>query len=115
MAKTPPIAKMRRAGVRIAVSTDLNPGTAPFGSLQGAMALASARFRLTPEETLAGTTRHAAAALGLADTGTIEPGMRADLAVWDVKSPAALSYWSGAPLCAEVWINGVIRYERSEG
>ena len=42
-------------------------------------------------------------------------GMRADLAVWDVKSPAALSYWSGAPLCAEVWINGVIRYERSEG
>ena len=60
----PPIAKMRRAGVRIALSTDLNPGTAPFGSLQGAMALASARFRLTPEETLAGTTRHAAAALG---------------------------------------------------
>ena len=111
----PPIAKMRRAGVRIAVSTDLNPGTAPFGSLQGTMALASARFRLTPEETLAGTTRHAAAALGLRDTGTLEPGMRADLAVWDVKSPAALSYWSGAPLCTEVWIDGVIRYERGEG
>ena len=108
----PPIAKMREAGVRIAVSTDLNPGTAPFGSLQETMALASARFRLTPEETLAGTTRHAAAALGLGDTGVIEPDMRADLAVWDVKSPAALSYWTGAPLCTEVWTDGVLHYAR---
>ena len=97
----------------MAVSTDLNPGTAPVASLQGMMALASARFRLTPQETLAGTTRHAAAALGLADTGTIEPGMRADLAVWQVKSPAALSYWTGAPLCAEVWIEGVLRHQRA--
>ena len=110
----PPIAKMRGAGVRMAVSTDLNPGTAPVASLQETMALASARFRLTPEEALAGTTRHAAAALGLEDTGVIEPGMRADLSVWDVKSPAALSYWTGAPLCAEVWIEGVISYERGE-
>ncbi len=108
----PPIARMREAGVRIAVSTDLNPGTAPFGSLQETMALASARFRLTPEETLAGTTRHAAAALGLGDTGVIEPDMRADLAVWDVKSPAALSYWTGAPLCTEVWTDGVLHYAR---
>jgi len=79
------------------------------------MALASACFRLTPQETLAGTTRHAATALGLGDTGVIEPGLRADLVVWAMKSPAALLYWSGAPLCAEVWIDGVIRYERGEG
>ncbi len=102
----PPVEAMRAAGVRIAVATDLNPGSAPVGSLQLAMALAATRFGLTPAETLHGATRHAAAALGLHDRGEIAVGMRADLALWDVVSPAALSYWFGAPLLAGLWIGG---------
>ncbi len=78
------------------------------------MWLAVARFRLTPEEALAGTTRHAAAALGLADTGVLEVGKRADLAMWDTADPAALSYWLGRPLCREVWLAGVPVFERSD-
>ena len=107
----PNIPAMRQFGVPMAVSTDLNPGTSPVASLQAAMWLATARFRLTPEESLAGTTRNAAAALGLVDTGTIGPGMRADLALWAVTEPAALSYWTGAPLCEAVWIAGKSAYE----
>ncbi len=50
---------------------------------------------MTPEECLAGATRNAAAALGLNDTGVLRVGKRADFAVWDTFSPAALSYWGG--------------------
>lgn len=52
-------------------------------------------FRMTPEEALAGVTREAAKALGLDDQGTLEPGKRADLAVWNVSHPAELSYRIG--------------------
>ncbi len=110
-AQRPNIQAMRQFGVPMAVSTDLNPGSSPLASLQSAMWLASARFRLTPEEALAGTTRNAAAALGLVDTGTIQPGLRADLALWATTDPAALSYWMGAPLCDAVWIAGKSAYE----
>ena len=47
---------------------------------------------MTPEEVLAGATRNAAKALGLSDTGTLEAGNRADLAVWNVEHPAELAY-----------------------
>ena len=52
-------------------------------------------FRMTPEEVLAGVTRNAAQALGLADRGQIRAGGRADLAIWNVESPAELSYRIG--------------------
>ncbi|MEM8755270.1 MAG: amidohydrolase family protein, partial [Pseudomonadota bacterium] len=52
-------------------------------------------FAMTPEEALAGVTRNAARALGLADCGAIAPGMRADLAIWDAEHPAELAYRIG--------------------
>jgi len=52
-------------------------------------------FRMTPEEVLRGTTQHAASALGLTNSGMIAAGMRADLAVWDIKHPAELAYRIG--------------------
>ena len=102
----PPVAAMRAAGVRIAVATDLNPGSAPLGSLQLAMALAATRFGLTPAEALQGATRNAAAALDLDDRGEVATGLRADLAMWHTDDPAALSYWFGAPLLAQLWVGG---------
>jgi imidazolonepropionase len=59
------------------------------------MNMACTLFRMTPEEALAGATRHAAKALGLNDRGIIAPGMRADLAIWDVTHPAELAYRIG--------------------
>ena len=92
----PPVAALRAHNVPIAVATDCNPGTSPVCSLLAAMVLASSLFKLTPEECLAGVTREAARALGLAeDRGTIEVGKRADLAVWDISHPRELSYWLG--------------------
>jgi imidazolonepropionase len=64
-------------------------------SLLLAMNMGCILFRLTPEEALAGVTRNAAQALGLADAGTLEPGKRADFCVWRAGHPAELAYGIG--------------------
>lgn len=92
----PPIAALRAAGVPMAVATDCNPGSSPMTSLPLAMNMACTLFRMTPEEALLGTTAHAARALGFTDRGTLAPGMRADLCLWNVAHPAELSYRIGA-------------------
>lgn len=103
----PPVQAFRDAGVPMAVATDCNPGTSPLASITLAMALACMKFRLTPEEALAGATRHAAQALGIADqVGTLAVGKAADLAVWDVTRPAELSYWLGKPLLNRRYVGG---------
>ena len=71
------------------------------------MNLATALFRLTPEECLAGVTREAARALGLqADRGTLDVGKRADLAIWDIEHPAELAYWLGLNPLVDLYIGG---------
>lgn len=106
----PPVALLRQAGVRLAVATDLNPGTSPCSSILTAMNMACTLFALTPEEALAGTTRNAAQALGIQDElGTIAVGKRADLAFWRVERPAELSYELGANPCVGVMHRGRLR------
>ena len=72
------------------------------------MNMACTLFRLTPREALAGVTRHAAQALGLADRGTLALGQRADIALWNVDAPADLAYRIGAEACAGVLREGRI-------
>ena len=67
--KLPPVALLRAHGVPMAISTDCNPGSSPCTSLLLMLNMACTLFRLTPEEALAGVTRHAAQALGLSDRG----------------------------------------------
>ena len=93
----PPIAALRRHVVRIALATDCNPGSSPLLSPLLVMNMACTLFRLTPAEALAGFTVNAAGALGLGDEiGRIAPGLRADLALWDIERPAELAYMVGA-------------------
>jgi imidazolonepropionase len=95
----PPVELFRDHGVPMALATDCNPGSSPITSLLAILNLACNLFGLTPEEALAGVTRHAARALGLDDRGTLAVGQRADLALWRIHRPAELSYWFGfAPL-----------------
>jgi imidazolonepropionase len=91
----PPIDAFRENGVAMAVATDCNPGSSPMSSLLLSMNMVCTLFRMTPEEALAGVTRNAARALGLDDAGQIRPGLRADLAIWDVEHPAELAYRIG--------------------
>ncbi len=103
--RAPPIELMRKHHMAMAVATDCNPGTSPMTSLLLALNMAATLFGLTVDECLAGATRNAARALGLAsETGTLEAGKWADLAIWDIERPAELVYRLGFnPLHARVW------------
>ena len=103
--KLPPMDLFRRHGVPMALATDCNPGTAPLTSLLLTMNMAATLFRMTVDECIAGVTREGAKALGLgAQTGTLEAGKWADLAIWNIERPAELVYRMGFnPLYARVW------------
>ncbi|GAB5439601.1 imidazolonepropionase [Falsiruegeria mediterranea] len=93
--QAPPIDHFRAHGVPMALATDCNPGSSPLTSLLLAMNMACTLFRMTPLEALTGVTRNAATALGLTDRGQLREGYIADLAIWDVQTPAELSYRIG--------------------
>ncbi|MGV8935505.1 MAG: imidazolonepropionase [Allorhizobium sp.] len=103
--KKPPVDLFRSHGVAMALATDNNPGTSPLTSLLLTMNMGATLFGMTVDECLAGVTRNAAQALGLlAETGTLQPGKWADLAIWDISEPAELVYRMGFnPLFARVW------------
>lgn len=97
----PPVAKLREAGVPLAVATDLNPGSSPVHDPWACATLACLTFGLTVEEALLGLTRNGARALGLLDAGRVAVGARPGLAVFEPapgESPSAASLvqvWSG--------------------
>jgi imidazolonepropionase len=105
-ARLPPIPALRQREVPMAIATDCNPGTAPVTSLLLMLNMACTLFRLTPEEALAGVTRNAARALGLADRGLLAAGLRADLALWDIDSPGELAYAVGGNPCTGIVRDG---------
>ncbi len=104
--RLPPMDLLRHHQVPIAIATDCNPGSSPCSSLLLMLNMACTLFRLTPQEALAGVTRHAAQALGLRDRGVLAAGMRADFVLWDVQRPAQLSYAMGAKPCIQTIFNG---------
>jgi imidazolonepropionase len=103
--RVPPVALLRAHGVPIALATDSNPGTSPLTSLLLATNMAATLFRMTVDECLIGVTRAAARALGIGATaGSLEPGKRCDLAIWNIERPAELVYHLGRnPLHSRVW------------
>ncbi|MBV4539163.1 MULTISPECIES: imidazolonepropionase [Pseudomonas] len=95
----PPMDALRKHGVKIALASDLNPGTSPGLSLRLMLNMGCTLFRMTPEEALAGVTLHAATALGLgASHGSLEVGKLADFIAWQIERPADLAYWLGGDL-----------------
>jgi imidazolonepropionase len=102
-----PARSMIDAGVRVAVATDFNPGTAPTSHLPLAMLLAATLQRMTPAEVLKAVTIHAARAIGEdAAAGSLEPGKRADFAVIDAPDVSHWIYHFTANACVATYIGG---------
>ncbi len=106
----PPIERLRRAKVPMAIATDLNPGSSYCETLPLQLWLATTYFGMTVDEAWLGVTRHAATALGLHTRkyGTLVPGAPADLIIWSCTDPAAVPYQyaAGPRLIDDVYVGG---------
>ncbi len=110
----PPARRLIAAGVPVALGTDFNPGSCPISSLPFILSLAVLRLGLTPEEALCAATLNAAAALGLAgELGSLEPGKRADLVIWDARELGELPYFIGHRLALAVIKAGEVVWRSS--
>jgi imidazolonepropionase len=104
----PPVAKLRAAGVRMAIASDMNPGSSNCETLPVQMWLATTHFGMSVEEAWLGVTRHAAAALDVADAGALVTGARADFVVWRCDEPAHVPYRYGTNLVESVCVDGTL-------
>lgn len=91
----PPAKELVEAGVPIALGTDLNPGSSMTASLPLMMSLACMQMGLSVERAWRAVTVESARSLGLADVGTIAPGQRADLAIFDAPDYRYIPYHYG--------------------
>lgn len=99
---SPPGARLRDAGARVAVATDCNPGTCYAESMPLMVSLAVALGGLTPAEALVAATAGGAAALALTDRGILREGLRCDLCILDSPHWLDVAYHLGANPVATV-------------
>jgi imidazolonepropionase len=106
--KLPPLDLLREHKVAMAIGSDYNPGSSPLCSLKLMLHMACTQFKMTPEEAVAGVTKHGAKALGLNNKGLLEVGKDADLCLWNIQHPAELAYTFGVNPLSKHWIAGKI-------
>jgi len=95
------------AGVRVAVATDFNPGSAPSYHLPLGLSLSCTMNGLTPSEAVKGATSIAACALGLEGThGALQSGKKADIAIFRARDVDSWLYHIEANVCSRVIKNG---------
>ncbi len=95
-----------RHGLRVALATNLNPGTSYTENPQLILALAIAQMGMPLADALLAMTRHAAAALALEDRGFLAPGARADVSIWSIRDYQEIGYHFGTNLVEQVIIGG---------
>ncbi|HLI80787.1 MAG TPA: imidazolonepropionase [Candidatus Binataceae bacterium] len=95
------------AGAIVSLSTDCNPGSSMTESMPMVMQLATLQMKMTVEESLTAATLNGAFSLGLAnETGSIEVGKRADIALIDAPNYLHLVYHFGVNLVRAVLRDG---------
>jgi imidazolonepropionase len=97
MGRVPPVGALRAAGATIALGTDHNPGTSGLTDMSAVIGLAVTALGLSVADALVAATAGGARSLGLGDRGTIAPGRRADLVLWDADHEGAFAWALGLP------------------
>ncbi len=96
------------AGGRVAIASNLNPGSSPTSSMPLIVALATRFCGLEPIEAIRGATRTAAEVLALRDRGVLAAGMRADVCMLRHTDPRMLAHDMGGNPVELVVCNGAI-------
>lgn len=110
-----PARRLLDGGVRVALSTDFNPGSCHCMSPFIIATLASSYLKMSLAEVLRGWTCEAAGALGLRGrVGSLEAGCRADVVVLDTDSAERIPYDFGVDHVSLVVKDGDVVYEARE-
>jgi len=108
-----PARRLLERGVRVALSTDFNPGTCYTENLWLIGTIASCYMHMDITEVVRGMTCEAAASLGLSGkVGTLEPGAKADLLVLTTEEHLDIPYHFGINPVRVVIKDGVVVVDR---
>lgn len=102
----PDARRLLAAGARVALGTDLNPGSSLTESLPLMMMLGCAQMGLRCAEAWLAVTTEACAALGSGEDGALRAGSCGDLVVWDADNHREVCQHFGVPLVREVYLGG---------
>lgn len=98
---------MIEAGLAVVIATDFNPGSSPVVSMLLALTLASTQMKMTPAEAITAATINAAYSLGRGnEIGSLEPGKRADVVIYDCGDYRELAYFAGLEHPHAVFVSG---------
>jgi len=91
-----PARRMLDAGVRVALSTDFNPGSSPTQNLWLIATMGCSQLHMTAEEVIRSLTIEAATAVAMEDeVGSLEVGKKADVLILDQSRLAEIPYRYG--------------------
>lgn len=108
----PPVRQMIERGLRVAVASDMNPGSSMTDSLPFCLTAAAIYCKMSPDELLWSVTLDAARVLDAdTDVGSLEVGRFGDVSLWDVPDLESLSYHFGDMRAAAVVMNGDVVWE----
>ena len=111
----PPIAKIREAGVAMAIATDLNPGSSPVHDLWTCATLSCLLQGTTVQEAVLGITKNAGRALGEAKLGWLGEESAADFTLYlppagENPTVESLTQHMGGRLTMVLVCNGQVAY-----
>ena len=98
-----PARRMIEKEIPVAIASDFNPGSCPSLNLQFAVNLGCITYRMPPEEVLTAVTINPACGIGKGETvGTIEPGKKGDLVIWNAPDFEMVCYRFGSNMVNRV-------------
>lgn len=107
-----PARKMIENGLPVALATDFNPGTSMTESMPMVMSLGCLNLKMTPAQVMVASTINSAHAINRGEQiGSLEPGKKADLVIWEVANYREIPYHYGVNLVRTVIKNGKIAFQ----
>lgn len=108
-----PARRLLDAGARVALSTDLNPGSSPTANLWLMASMGCSQLHMSADEVIRAITIEAAAALAADDeVGSLEVGKKADILILEETRHAEIPYRYGMNPVWRVYKEGRLVVER---